>query len=203
MIHARRTAFTEQPDGSLVCTITIPAAERLDALGGHPVYLSERPMADGDESWGVAVQREVAQATFKAHGASPKAAADEPYVVEMEAAESAPYGKPETQTIGAGGFDTAQVVEAVASGEYEWEHPAAPHMSTIFRHGPFQRFAMYRLHADKFAAPMECATRLITRAVKNKPMDAAVADLTARMNEYMAWATSNNLPLWPERRGSE
>ena len=36
---------------------------------------------------------------------------------------------------------------------------------------------MYRLHADKFAAPMECATRLITRAVKNKPMDAAVAAL--------------------------
>lgn len=192
MIHARRTAFTEQPDGSLVCTITIPAAERLDALGGHPVYLSERPMADG------ATLGNEAAANFK-----PQAVLEQPYVVEMEAADSAPSGKPETQTIGAGGFDTAQVVEAVASGEYEWEHPAAPHMSTIFRHEPFQRFAMYRLHADKFAAPMECATRLITRAVKNKPMDAAVADLTARMNEYMAWATSNNLPLWPERRGSE
>lgn len=177
-------------------------------MNGEPIVLGE--------SWGVALQREVADATFKESGRMATAALaalevtgpdvaselmkriaeDDAFTAAIEQAETAD-AKPPAQTIEAGGFDTAQVVEAVASGQYQWDHPAAAHMALIYKHEPFQRFAMYRLHADAFAAPMECATRLITRAVKDKPMDAAVAALTAKMDEYMAWAASNNLQLWP------
>lgn len=185
MVNVSRSAFAEQPNGDLTCTITIPAAQRLAVLGGAGVVLADTPGPD------LPVQLPAgAMAAIAFHADS------EPFTVELEPADTAAE-KPEPQTIGAGGFDTAQVVSAITSGEHAWDHPAAPHMARIFRHDPFQRFAMQRLAADAFAAPMECATRLLMRAVKDKPMDAASVALARTMDEYMAWATSQQLPLWP------
>ncbi len=181
MIQATRTAFVEQPDGAIQCVVTIARADRTAALSGNPIQFAAVP---GTAS--TPAESEAAQGfdvTMAGDPAPAETAAD----------------KPAPQTLGVGGFDSATVVDAVADGEQQWDHPAAPHMRRIFKHEPFQRYAMERLHADAFAAPMECATRFITKAVKGKPMDAAMAALAKRMNEYMTWAQAHDYPVWPEQ----
>lgn len=263
MIHASRTAFVENPDGSIQCVITIPRAERGTLLDGEPIVcLSPLPRREGDEAGSDSTMQATIDAVIErgmrgmrdnavklsesttlfrpefdtdGHGAigiDP----DEPGLLSVtelreramnkmrnatasacmrhleetggtlfgvdlagDAQAECAGDRPPAQTVGVGGFDSAQVVEAVTSGEYTWDHPAAPHMANIFRHKPFQQFAMMKLHADAFAAPMECATRFITKAVKGKPMDAAVAALSQRMDEYMAWAKAACVPAWPRK----
>lgn len=170
MIHARRTAFTEQPDGSLTCTITIPAADRLAALGGHPVYLSELPGS--------------APATSTAKGP------DERYVVEMEAADSAYSDKPETQHIQAQGAQPPPIMEVLTVSD--WDHPAAPYIMHLYRHPTFQQYAREHVAgANAFSAPMELASRLIMQ-------QGSLGALAALMDHYQQWASARALPLWPK-----
>lgn len=221
MIRVNRTAFIEQPNGDLVCTVTVPFEERTGTLNGHAVQveLGALPVAATAASCGESahdVDWPLGEFQFRSAredeanrmaASAIHALSHDPLVVEfdtehhgaiaIDTAQSV-TSHPVSQTVGVGGFDSAQVVEAVASGQFQWDHPAAPHMARIFRHEPFQRYAMERLHADAFAAPMECATRLITKAVKGKPMDAAVAALSRTMDEYMAWASRNLCSIWPE-----
>lgn len=262
MIRASRTAFVENPDGSIQCVVTIPRAHRAEALAGAPIALSELPgeplsaiKIEGAQSAGfptsetiadwtrrfrenkpyrfdpdghgaigidpkedsggllsVSAVRErelnnarntMARAAISAIGKQPACWMGADYgdydmtvTLETGKADSA-ADRPPAQTVGVNGFDAASVVEAVAGGSYAWDHPAAPHMATIFRHEPFQRFAMMMLHADAFAAPMECATRLITKAVKGKPMDAAVVALGRTMDDYVKWAEWSHVQVWP------
>lgn len=181
MIHASRTTFQELPNGDLTCTITIPAAERAAFFGSSDAVvcltLAGQP---------IPAPAPVVEETFA-----------EDFSVQLQA-DSAD-DKPPTQGIGVDGFDTAKVVEAVTSGGAQWDHPAAPHLKDMYKHPPFQRWAMQRLNADAFAAPMECATRLIIKATKGRPIDVALSSLGRKMDAYMAWAKDENLPVWPEK----
>lgn len=206
MIHVSRTGYVEQENGDLTCTITIPAESRVSALSGEPIVLGD--------TWGVKLQRDCAAVMFKTAGDRIEQEFEDAFKVELTVdkvqaetaaerlarkAEGNPIFKNpnQAQSIGVGGFDSASVVAAMAQGEYPWDHPAAPHMATIYRHDPFQQFALRELHAGAFAAPMESATRLITKAVKDKPMDVAIASLERVMDKYAMWASDNNLPIWP------
>lgn len=188
MIRASRTALQEQPNGDLICTITIKAADRAAVFAADELAICMAKMPGQLDAIPAAIDTPTP--------AEPAEAPD--FQVQLEEAETAD-AKPPTQAIGVDGFETAKVVEAVTSGGMKWDHPAAPHIKQIYRHEPFQRWAMFRLNADAFAGPMECATRLIVKATKDRPMDVALSSLGRKMDQYMEWATAQNLPVWPEK----
>ncbi len=199
MIRASRTAFQEQPNGDLVCTITIPAADRAAVFADvdMPISLSATPITLERVGADVAALSDRLKAMVVQSAQVIAEAAD--FTVEIDA-EAETADKPPTQTIGVDGMDTASVIEAVTSGAQAWNHPAAPHLDRLFKHPPFQAFAMERLPKDPFTGPMEAATRLITKKVKGKPMDVAMAAMERTMDEYIEWTAKQGFITWPEKQ---
>lgn len=176
MISVTRSPFVEQPNGDLVCTITIPCAERAKALFGAPIRLGLTP------------------------GAPPAPKPAEParevseFVVELPAAD-----KPPAQAIGCTGKDESVVLEAVELVA-DWAHPSARHIRTIYEHRPFQDYAKeIGQVTDPFAAPMPVATRLLQHVTAGaKSREEALEKLGALMDAYALWAAQRSLPVWPE-----
>lgn len=219
MIHASRTAFQEQPNGDLVCTITIDADDRsalFDAIKEDDspiaIYLSSTPVTLESVSGSIHDLQANIDAIRERMGTIPSAGRSlyerakqaasevaEDFVVDLHG-EAETADKPPTQTIGAQGADTASVIEAVASGAHHWDHPAARHLDSMFRHEPFQVFALERMRVDAFTGPMEAASRLINKKIKGKPIDVGMAAMARTMDEYMAWTVKHGLPMWPEKK---
>ena len=221
MIQASRTAYTEQPDGSLTCHITIAAADRLRLLNGEAIELPGKPgnskpwwnddaevMALADRCFSDATKEHAAdidhlmlQAVTSgtgilntSHSASDgvDVQAVDPLTVTFHNEAEPAADRPPTQTVDAGGFEASAVMAAVAQGEYAWNHPAAPHVGQLYRHAPFQRFARENTaNADAFSAPMELASRLLMQ-------QSSMGALEALMAHYMNWAGMTGDKLWPE-----
>lgn len=185
MVTVARSAFVEQPNGDLTCTITIPAAQRLAVLGGEAVVLAPTPgPTDTAEKLAAGAMSAMA---FHADSA--------PFVVELEPADTAAE-KPEPRTVGAQGIDAPAIMASMAA--HPWNHPAAPFLQSLYRHPPFQKFALQRT-SDPFAAPMATVNALLASTVQGRDMPGAVSALEQLMSQYTEWASSQGLPLWPAR----
>ena len=182
MVRVSRSPFAEQPNGDLVCTITIPLADRAKVLFGHPIQLAMLPGAPE----------------------SPRAAIPAPAAPPVEKAEftvdlpSEPAEKPPTQCIAAVGQDQAAVLENadIATG---WEHACAKYVHTICAHTPFGLYAQENAGpaVNAWQSPMQVAMALLLHVTAGKDISGARAAIERLMDRYIEWAKQRNLPAWP------
>lgn len=184
MIQVTRSPFVEQPNGDLVCTITIAREDRAKALFGHPIQLRETP--------GPAP----ADAPTVAKTVEPMAKSE--FTVDIPSEPAAASEKPPAQTIGVSGQDQSTVLESadICAG---WEHPCASHIFTIHAHTPFGRYAQEHAGAsvNAWQSPMQVGMALLQHVVAGKDLMQARAAIEELMDRYAEWAKQRNLPVWP------
>lgn len=172
MISATRSPFVEQPNGDLVCTLTIPASHRVAALSGEAFVLPLSP------------------------GAVRKPAADgEGFTVDLQSV--AVDEKPPPQVLGVSGQDQSHVLEAAEIAS--WDHPAAAFWMQLPLYAPFQAFtATLSAPLSEWESPIQATVRVLRDRTTGMDREQTLKTLEAMLADYEAWATEKGLPIWPE-----
>lgn len=154
-------------------------------------------LENGDITCTITIPAEHRGAAFSGEAITLPALPSAPMRVEMIGSFNASPLPGDSQQIGVGGFDTAEVMSTEILGG--WAHPVAPYFRVIYEHAPFQQYALsIRPTADPFAAPMPHAIKLLQES-RGLPPDQLLSGLGKLFDDYMAWAAAKNLPVWPEK----